>query len=217
MDPLNKQERTEAILKMLTFFVVAVIIVAIPLYYAFRMPKMEQKFQKDKYDSLVVRLAEIDKLERSFLVETDSAISLFNAYQKEEDKLAQDKIQLRYSETTNKMEDQLGKIRNDTIKEQLYDNVIYIYDNLFSAWSDIFDLQDQLQECLKTNQNQSAEISRKSAIVKMEREKTVQEKEIDLINKALGKYNGSVRLAAKELGTTERKLRKRMKDLGIGD
>jgi transcriptional regulator with GAF, ATPase, and Fis domain len=36
-----------------------------------------------------------------------------------------------------------------------------------------------------------------------------------LIKKALEKHNGDKKYAAKELGTTERKLRKRMKELGI--
>ena len=45
----------------------------------------------------------------------------------------------------------------------------------------------------------------------------MQEKEVDLIQKALAKHNGSKRLAAQDLGTTERKLRKRMKELGMID
>jgi len=76
-------------------------------------------------------------------------------------------------------------------------------------------LQAQLDECLQTSQSKSLEITKKTEIVTQENEKSIQEKEIDLIKKALDKHNGSKRLAAKELGTTERKLNKRMKELGI--
>ncbi|NQU54765.1 MAG: hypothetical protein HQ522_19760 [Bacteroidetes bacterium] len=76
-------------------------------------------------------------------------------------------------------------------------------------------MQAQLDECLQTSQSKSLEITKKTEIVTQENEKSIQEKEIDLIKKALDKHNGSKRLAAKELGTTERKLNKRMKELGI--
>jgi transcriptional regulator with GAF, ATPase, and Fis domain len=129
--------------------------------------------------------------------------------------MVRDKIQLRYSNATNEMEDYLDKIIDDSIKVQLYDNIIYTYNNLFSIWNEKIEIQEELDECKQTNYSQSVEITKKTEIVKKEKEKTIQEKEIDLIKKALAKHNGSKRLAAKELGTTERKLRKRMKELGI--
>ncbi|MEN8115741.1 MAG: helix-turn-helix domain-containing protein [Bacteroidota bacterium] len=208
MDPLNKQERTEAIIKMLALFLLAVIIVAIPMYYAFRLPEKEEVVMKEERKILAAKLAEIEQFEKDFLAKTDSAISLFSAYQKEEDELTRDKIQLRYSNATNQMEDYLNKISDDTVRVQLYDNIIFTFNNLFSAWAEKNELQAQLDDCMKTSKTQSVEI-------KQEETKSIQEKEIDLINKALAKHNGNKRLAAKELGTTERKLRKRMKELGI--
>ncbi|WP_346854007.1 helix-turn-helix domain-containing protein [uncultured Draconibacterium sp.] len=224
MDPLNKQERTEAVIKMLAFFLLAVIIVAIPMYYAFSLPEKEAEWNATEYNDLVKKLKDKEQFEKDFLQKTDSAIALFQAYQREEDEMARDKIQLRYSNATNQMEDYLERIANDSIRADLYDNVIFTYNNLFSAWNERNDLQDQLNECMEQSQSQKKELNKKSEIltektefVEQERAKTIQEKEIDLINKALAKHNNSIRLAAKELGSTERKLRKRMKELGIID
>ena len=214
MDPLNKQERTEAIIKMLAFFLLAVIIVAIPMYYGFRMPEKEDALLQSKNKDLAAQLQALQKFEREFLVKTDSAIALFTAFQNEEDEMNRDKLQLRYSTATNDMEDYLDGL-NDSIKEQLYDNIIYTYNNLFTAWTKKNELQEQLDECMQTSYSQGVEISKKTEQVREEQQKSIQEKEIDLINKALTKHNGNKRLAAKELGTTERKLRKRMKELGI--
>jgi hypothetical protein len=44
MDPLNKKERTEAFIKMLLLFLLAVILVSIPMYYAFQMPANDQTY-----------------------------------------------------------------------------------------------------------------------------------------------------------------------------
>lgn len=222
MDPLNKQERTEAIIKMLAFFLLAVIIVAIPMYYAFSLPEKEASWNKKEYDELVQQLKNSQQFERDFLQKTDSAIALFQTYQTEEDEVARDKIQLRYSNATNQMEDYLQRIAKDSVKVSLYDNVIFTYNNLFSAWNEKNDLQAELEDCMNQSQSQKQELSKKEGIisekteiVEKEEAKSIQQKEIDLIQKALDKHNGSKRLAAKELGYSERKLRKRMKELGI--
>ncbi|MCF6333256.1 MAG: hypothetical protein L3J11_08225 [Draconibacterium sp.] len=217
MDPLNKQERTEAFIKTLAIFLLAVIVVAIPMYYAFRLPEKEKTLNQKEYNNLNAELKEISNFEQNFLIKTDSAISLFNAYKIEEDELARDKLRLRYSSTTNEMEDYLKEISDDTIKSNLYNNIIFTYNNLFSAWAEKNELQSQLDECKKTNQSQSLEITKKTKIVAQEKEKTIKEKEIDLIKKALDTHNGSIRLAAAEIGSTERKLKKRMKELGIAN
>ena len=215
MDPLNKQERTEAFIKMLALFLFAVIIAAIPMYYAFQMPENENSLNISKYEDLVSELEKMNELELKFLMKTDTAISLLNAYKNEQDELSRNKIQLRYSDETNQMEDYLEEITHDTVKAQLYDNIVFTYNNIFSAWVEKNELQAQLDECMKTSKVQSKEISEKEKIVAEEQGKSIQEKEIDLIKKALEKHNGNKRLAARELGTTERKLRKRMKELGI--
>ena len=215
MDSLNKQERTEAILKMLAFFLLAVIIVAIPMYYAFRLPEKENTLNEAEYKSLISELEEDNKFEMEFLFITDSAISLFNSFKNEEDELSRDKIQLRYSGATNEMEDYLEKISDDTIKSQLYDNIIYTYNNLFSAWSEKYDLQIELDECMKSSSAKSAAVKEEKEKVTIENEKSIRQKEIDLMNKALEKHNGSIRLAGKELGLSERKMKKRMEELGI--
>ena len=113
------------------------------------------------------------------------------------------------------MEDYLEKISDDTIKSQLYDNIIYTYNNLFSAWSEKYDLQMQLDECLKSSSAKSAGVKEEKEKVTIENEKSIRQKEIDLMNKALEKHNGSIRLAGKELGLSERKMKKRMEELGI--
>lgn len=217
MDPLNKKERTEAVLKMLLFFVLAVIIAAIPMYYSFRMPGIEAEWNSEQYDDMVKKLKDNETFEREFLRKTDSAIALFTAYQNEEDDVARDKIQLRYSNATNQMEDYLQQIEEDTVKADLYDNIIYTFNNLFSAWNEKVELEKEMNQTQSKQQELKEQISEHSQKIEEEEAKSLQEKEIDLIQKALDKHNGSKRLAAKELGTTERKLRKRMKELGMID
>ncbi len=221
MDPLNKQERTAATIKMLIFFILAVIIVAIPMYFAFQLPEKEEQWNKEQYEDVLNQLKYNQQFEREFLQKTDSAIALFSAYQKEEDEVVRDKIQLRYSNATNQMEDYLQRIEQDTVKVDLYDNIIFTFNNLFGAWNMKNELEAQLEECLQQSQSKQKElkgiISEHTEKVEAEASKSLQEKEIDLIQKALTKHNGSKRLAAQELGTTERKLRKRMKELGMID
>ncbi|MDX8340118.1 helix-turn-helix domain-containing protein [Draconibacterium sp. IB214405] len=217
MDPLNKQERTQAVLKMLLFFVLAVIIVAIPMYYAFRMPELESEWNSEQYEDALKKLAENETFEREFLRKTDSAIALFTAFQIEEDEVARDKIQLRYSNATNQMEDYLQKIEEDSVRADLYDNIIYTFNNLFSAWNEKVELEKEMNKSQSKQQELKEKITEHSQKIEEEEAKSLQEKEIDLIQKALDKYNGSKRLAAQDLGTTERKLRKRMKELGMID
>ncbi len=218
MDALNKQERTEAFLKMLAFFILAVIIISIPMYYAFRMPEKEKALRRAECDSLAVRLTEIDNFAKAFLLQADSAVSLFNTYKEEEDEVLRDKLQLRFSEITNEMENSVRTIKNDTIRARLYGKAIFIYSNVFSTWAEKKDLQVQLNDCM---QNTNAMLKKKEVAAAVEKPKveekemTIREKEIDLINKALKKHNGNVKAAAKELGKTERKLKRRMKELGI--
>ena len=215
MDPLNKQERTEAIIKMLVYYFIAVIVIAVPMYFIFSLPEKETKWNKEQYEEMFQRLKGNAEAEKEFLVKTDSAIALFNAYQNEKDEMARDKIQLRYSNSTNQMEDFLQVISDDSTRVDLYDNIIYAYNNLFMAWKEKYQLQEELDECMNRTQDQKQEIKEKSELVKIEKTKTIQEKEIDLIIKALEKHNGNKRSAAEELGTTERKLKKRMKELGM--
>lgn len=215
MDSLNKQERTEAILKMLAFFLLAVVIVAIPMYYAFRLPEKEDALNKEEYEELATEMEEINDFELDFLIKTDSAISLFNAFKNEQDEMLRDKIQLRYSNATNQMEDYLKEISDDTIRVRLFDNIIFTYNNLFSNWAEKNELQMQLDECMKTSSAKSAAVKEGKEKVTIENEKSIRQKEIDLMNKALEKHNGSIRLAGKELGLSERKMKKRMEELGI--
>jgi len=215
MDPQNKQERSEAIIKMLVYYAIAIIVIAIPMYFIFSLPEKENKWEKEQFEEVFERLKGDSEVEKAFLAKTDSAIALLNAYQKEEDEMSRDKIQLRYSDITNQMEDFLQKIENDTIRLDLYDNIIYMCNNVFSTWKEKYSLQEELADCQSQKQSQKQELARKSEIVQMERSKSVHETEIELIKKALEKYNGNKRLAAEELGTSERKLKKRMKELGI--
>jgi len=219
MDALNKQERTEAFLKMLAFFLLAVIVVSIPMYYAFRLPEKEDTLHRAECDSISVRLAEIDNFIKAFLIEADSAISIFNTYKEEQDEVLQDKLQLRFSEITNEMENSVRTIKHDTTRARLYGKAIFIYSNLFSTWVEKKDLQARLDDCMQDNtaimQKKEIAASVENPVVE-KKEMTIREKEIDLINKALKKHNGNVKAAAKELGTSERKLKKRMKELGIG-
>ena len=117
------------------------------------------------------------------------------------------------------MENSVRTIKHDTTRARLYGKAIFIYSNLFSTWVEKKDLQARLDDCMQDNtaimQKKEIAASVENPVVE-KKEMTIREKEIDLINKALKKHNGNVKAAAKELGTSERKLKKRMKELGIG-
>lgn len=216
MDPLNKQERSEAIIKVLVYYIIAVVLIGVPMYFIFSLPETESVWNEKEFRELTQQMEGSKTFEKDFLAKTDSAISLFEAFKSEKDEMVQNKIQLRYSDITNQMEDNLKELKNDTIRANLYDNIIYTFNNMFTAWMDLYQVKDELETSKSVSQDQKQQLAEKSQQVQEEKSKTLQEKEIDLIKKALDKHNGSVRDAAKDLGTTERKLRKRMKDLGIG-
>lgn len=215
MDPLNRQERSEAIIKVLVYYLIAVIVITVPLYFIFSLPEKETKWNEQQFEDMFKQLNDNEAFTQEFMAKTDSAISLFTAYQNETDEMVRDKIQLRYSDITNQMEDILQRIGKDSIQIGLYDNVIFTFNHLFMAQRELYQAQDELADCMNKTQNQKQQLAETSEQVQIEQSKSIQEKEIDLIKKALEKHNGSVRQAAKELGSTERKLRKRMKELGI--
>jgi len=215
MDPLNKQERSAAIIKVLLFFFIAVIVIAVPMYFAFSLPEKETTWNEQQYEDMFKKLNEAQDFEKQFLAKSDSAIALFDLFQNEQDEMVRDKIQLRYSNVTNQMEDILQKMGEDTLRLDLYDNIIYSFNHLFMSQVDLYDMQSQLAACMNKSQNTSQKLAETSEQVVAEQSKSIQEKEVDLIRKALDKHNGNVRKAAEELGSTERKLRKRMKELGI--
>jgi DNA-binding NtrC family response regulator len=219
MNALNKQERIEAFLKMLAFFLLAVIVVSIPMYYAFSLPEKENAIHQAECDSVSGRLAEIDNFVNAFLIDADSAISIFNTYKEEQDEVLRDKLQLRFSEITNEMENAVRTIKHDTTRAKLFEQAVLIFSSSFSTWVEKKNLQTQLDDCMQSNtailkKNEIAASLEKPKVEK--KEMTIREKEIDLVKKALEKHNGNVKAAARELGTSERKLKRRMKELGIG-
>ncbi len=203
MDPLNKQERTEAFIKMLVLFILAVIIVAIPMFYAFRLPVQEQALNSDERQDLITQMELRNKYDHEFLALADTARSLFLQYSNEKVDVVKGRISNRFAGILNNMEDYVVRVEEDTIRSDLYGHVLDAFNDLFAKMDDITGLKVELKQAASGGGAAPAP------------ELTDDEKLIEVINNALEKYRGNKRDAAKELGMTERRLKKKMRELGM--
>jgi hypothetical protein len=139
MEPLNKQERSEAFLKVLALFVVSIILMAIPMYYAFMLPCKEKKHDSSECDNLRKQRDQMQLSHYQFLLKTDSALYIFNKYAHEKTEFAREKWRPRYPLISNEMEDFTNTIPDDTLKS-LYTNVRHSFDKLFTRQDTIFEI-----------------------------------------------------------------------------
>ncbi|MBW6534107.1 MAG: type VI secretion system TssO [Mariniphaga sp.] len=204
MDALNKKERREAFIKVFLLFVLTVILVAIIMFFAFRMPAQVQTFNSEEYEKLIT-LNEISrKNDKDFLFLTDSARALYIQYSKENIEVNRGRISNRFSGVLNNMEDIILRVEQDTLRSDLYGHLIDAYSNLFVKNDNINELKLELKKASETTGG--------AEIVK---ELSSEEQMIELIKAALEKHNGNKKNAAKEIGMTERRLIRVMKDLGM--
>ncbi|NCB07915.1 MAG: hypothetical protein EOM73_07130 [Bacteroidia bacterium] len=207
MDPLNKKERTEAFIKMLLLFLLAVILVSIPMYYAFQMPANDQQLNSAEHEQLIALLEENKKNDQEFLMLADSAQALYVQYSNENIEVNRGRISNRFSGILNKMEDITLRVESDTVKSDLYGHLIDAFNNLIVK-------NDNINE-LKANLKKATESAGGGGTPEPVKELTSEEKMIELIKTTLEKHNGNKKNAAKELGMTERSLKKKMDDLGM--
>ncbi len=200
MDPLNKQERTEAFIKVLALFLLTVFLVAIPMFYAFKMPAKVETANTSEYESLKKELADSKLYDKQFLMKTDSALAIYNIFAEEKDNFARDRMQLRYSAISNNMEDFSRAIMNDSIKPMLYSNVVYSFNTLFSNRGEIFSLEEKLKKAERDQAGKSGAVE----VKKDEDTQTLLAKQIEIIKKALANNGGNRKNAARELGMSER-------------
>lgn len=221
MDPLNKKERTDAFIKMLLMFLLTLIIVLIPMYYVFRMPANEQAFTDEEHKQLLEIFKENKINDQEFLLLTDSARSLYLEYSKEESDLNKGRITDRFSGLLNKMEDAVFRVEADTVRSELYGHLIDAYSDLFMVNDDINMLKGDLvktkEELKKTSEEKETMKGSKATVETDNTTKvlTSEEQQFQLIKTTLEKNNGNIKNAAKELGMTERRLKKKMEELGI--
>ena len=207
MDPLNKKERTEAFIKMLLLFLLAVILVSIPMYYAFQMPANDQQLNNAEHEQLITLLEENKKNDQEFLMLADSAQALYVQYSNENIEVNRGRISNRFSGILNKMEDITLRVESDTVKSDLYGHLIDAFNNLIVK-------NDNINE-LKANLKKATESAGGASTPEPVKELTSEEKMVELIKTTLEKHNGNKKNAAKELGMTERSLKKKMDDLGM--
>jgi len=144
MDPLNKQERTEAFIKMLALFLLTAVLMAIPMYYAFRLPCMVS----EKNDDILKKVDEMRDVEKQFLLKTDLSKETYSDYEQEANKVNRDKTRLQYSAISLDMGKIISSISTDTIKSNLYSNVVFSFDKLFNQQEKIFILRDSIKAIL---------------------------------------------------------------------
>jgi hypothetical protein len=154
MEPLNKQERTEAFVKVLALFLLAVILIAIPMYYVFRLPCIVS----NEKDELLRKVEKMKKFETQFLIETDSAKYIFNHFEQEKNELDRSKWRLQYPSISLDMEKLSRNTFDDTLKSRLYANVVFSFDRLFNNQDTIFSLKNKITALINPvpNPNQTA-------------------------------------------------------------
>jgi len=209
MDPLNRKERTEAFIKMLLLFILTVVIVAIPMYYAFQMPQKDRAFSNKEIEQLKAQIQGNNKNDQDLLLLADSAHSLFLQYSKETIEVNRGRISGRFSAVLNDMEDVARRAEKDTVRSELYSHIIEAYGNLILKNDNINELKAELKK--------AAEKAEEGAGGGAETTKAISgdDQMKELIKATLVKHNGNKKDAAKELGMTERKLKKKMEDLGM--
>lgn len=146
MDPLNKKERTEAFIKMLLLFLLTVVIVAIPMFYAFQMPTKDQAFSNKEFEQLKALIQENNKNDKELLLLADSAHSLFLQYSKETIEVNRGRISGRFSGVLNNMEDVARRVEIDTVRNDLYGHIIEAYSNLILKNDNINELKAELKK-----------------------------------------------------------------------
>ncbi len=207
MDPLNKKERTEAFMKMLLLFLLTVVILAIPMYYAFQMPQKDMAMSNKEYEELKALIKSNKQNDKDFMVLADSAHALFIQYSKESIEVKKGRISDRFSTVLNNMEDAALHVVKDSARRGLYGHIIEAYSNLVVKNDDISALKAELKKTAEKAEGGEGGGSGKKL--------SADEQQIQLIKTTLAKHNGNKKDAAKELGTTERKLKKKMDELGM--
>jgi hypothetical protein len=201
MDPLNKQERTEAFVKVLALFLTAVILIAIPMYYAFSLPcKVSEEFEKGQK-----KLKEMKLNEGQFLIKTELAKDIYNQFEQENIKVFRDKLQGRYSAVSIDMENLSKTIPEDTLKTRLYNNVVFSFDKLFTKQEKIFSLRDSIKAILNPTPEQNSGPEPNP--------ETLETKFRSVVKEALQKYDNNRRLAGQAVGVKEKTFSLIVKDL----
>lgn len=209
MDPLNKKERTEAFIKMLLLFLLTVVIVAIPMYYAFQMPQKDKELSNKEFEEIKALIRSNNQNDQDFLLLADSAHALFNQYSKENIEVKRSRISDRFSAILNDMEDAALRIEKDTVRSDLYGHIIEAYSNLILKTDDINTLKAELKKAAEKAEGGEGGGGGSS------KQLSGDDQQKQLIKSTLAKHNGNKKDAAKELGMTERKLKKKMEELGL--
>jgi chromosome segregation ATPase len=207
MDPLNKKERTEAFIKVMLLFLLTVTILAIPMYYAFRMPATEKAVNDKELANLKDGIRQGLETDVKFLALADSAQSLYVQYTKESVEAKRDRLSDRLSTVLNAMEDLSRTIEKDTARYDLYGHVVNAYGNLVVKNDDVNELKAELKKAAEKAEGGGGGGGAAAPSGDDQMKK--------LITSTLAKHNGNKKEAAKELGMTERKLKKKMEELGM--
>lgn len=209
MDPLNKKERTEAFIKMLLLFVLTVLVITIPIFYAFQMPEKDRTLTSREFELIKAQIQNNLKNDNEFLLLADSARSLYQQYAAETIEVKRGRISDRMSATLNDMEDVGRKMEKDSVRSELYKHIIEGYSNLVLKNQNINELKAELKKAAE--KAESEEGGGGGGSKKM----SAEEMQVKQINAVLAKHNGNRKDAAKELGMSERKLKKKMEELGM--
>ncbi|MEO8771054.1 MAG: type VI secretion system TssO [Ferruginibacter sp.] len=166
---LNIQERTQAFLKFLLFFLITVTLVVVAIYFNFRVPSKENAWLHDQLESQRT----MDANQVKFVAKMDEAVILLDSLDKKDANT--DLIQRSIGNIVGDMQ---GMVQNNkTLYDKMNKAIVFKFDELKNAKKDIQEskgypsrisiLETQLKECnnsltaanaaLKSSNNQTSQ------------------------------------------------------------
>jgi hypothetical protein len=202
MEPLNKQERTEAFIKMLALFLVAMAAVALVMFMTIELPSKELDKCKSERDNLTSQMEVMVNSDHQFLLKADTAWTIYQKYDQENNEMARTKLRAQDSFISNDMERLSGALQNDTLKSRVYANLVFSFDKLFTSKNEILDLRDQLAKV----------IDKKDPDGPKPDLRTMKEKEIEILREVLNNNKRNIKNAAKEIDMPEKLFKEVLKN-----
>lgn len=142
MEPLNKKERTNFIIKFSASFIAGILIILIPFYFILRLPVYENAILTKDVQSMQKLMMNQKNV---FTVQIDSVKRMVNRYDLVNQDI--DKLNAEMGSYLNKMEE---PYTSDTSwSGKMYKNIIQLFFDLKKAKNDKNKIEKDLKDCSK--------------------------------------------------------------------
>jgi len=142
MEPLNKKERTNLIIKFSAAFIIGILIILIPFYFMLRLPVYENDIWSKDYRNMQ---EQIKYQKQVFSFQVDSVKRMVNRY----DRAGQDMNMLN-AEMANYLTLMEEPFINDTVwTARMYKNIVQLFLDLKNAKADKIRAEAEMKDCKK--------------------------------------------------------------------